>query len=302
MNFKDRLLPVRLGSGFRMEGYFIWCGSMIRAEDGRCYLFAARWPKETKFPEGYMTHSEIVLASADAPDGEFRFERVILGRREEGYWDSMMAHNPYITKIGDEYVLFYIGTPDGSYEKRAIGYAYSKSLTDGWVRADKPLDLPPNANNPAVLVKDDGVYLYFRDGNLRVSVARADTYRGPYTVLNDNLCPKGAVEDMFVYREGDRYAMLAEDAVGAYTGLKKGGVRFLSDDAVHFEADEPAQAYDFDILYEDGSKQTLQRRERPFLLFEGEDTYLFTTAKVNGETVLTGGDTWNMVQKLKREN
>ena len=101
MHFKDRLLPVRIGSGFRMEGYFVWCGSMIRGEDGRCYLFAARWPKETKFPEGYMTHSEIVLASADTPDGEFRFERVILGRREEGHWDSMMAHNPYITKIGD---------------------------------------------------------------------------------------------------------------------------------------------------------------------------------------------------------
>ena len=34
MNFKDRLLPVRVGSGFRMEGYFIWCGSMIRGDDG----------------------------------------------------------------------------------------------------------------------------------------------------------------------------------------------------------------------------------------------------------------------------
>ena len=48
MNFKDRLLPVRVGSGFRMEGYFIWCGSMIRGDDGRCYLFAARFPKNSE--------------------------------------------------------------------------------------------------------------------------------------------------------------------------------------------------------------------------------------------------------------
>ena len=294
--------PVPVNSGFRMDGYYVWCGSMIKGNDGLYYLFAARWPEEATFPAGYMTHSEIVLATSPSPEEPFTFRKVVISGRGGDYWDAGMAHNPYVIPVDDHYVMFYIGTQNGSYEKRAIGYAYSKSLTDGWVRSDKPLDLPPNANNPAILVKDDGVYLYFRDGNLRVSVARAETYRGPYTVLNDNLCPKGAVEDMFVYREGDRYVMLAEDAVGAYTGLKKGGVRFLSDDAVHFEADEPAQAYGFDILYEDGSKQTLQRRERPFLLFEGEDTYLFTTAKANGETALTGGDTWNMVQKLKREN
>lgn len=300
IRIKDRLLPAVPGSGFRMEGYYVWCGSVIRGEDGRYYLFAARWPKETGFPIGYMTDSEIVLASTDDLSRPFRFEKVLLGKRPGNFWDSGMAHNPFICKIGDEYVLFYIGTTDGSWEKRAIGYAHSKSLTEGWIRSDHPIALPPNANNPAVLVTEKGIWLYFRDGELKVSVAFAETYGGPYTLVAGDICPDGAVEDMFVFQNGNRYEMIAEDCFGTYTGLDKGGVHFVSEDLIHWKLAPEAQAFDFRVPYSDGTEQLLQRRERPFLFFDAEDTYLFTTAKINGDTKLTGGDTWNMVQKLAR--
>jgi len=297
---KDRLLPALPNSGFRMEGYYVWCGSVIRGEDGRYYLFAARWPEETGFPIGYMTDSEIVLASTDDLCKPFQFEKVLFGKRPGDYWDSGMAHNPFICRIGDEYVLFYIGTTDGSWEKRAIGYAHSKSLTEGWIRSDKPIALPPDANNPAALVTEEGIWLYFRNGELKVSVAFAKHYDGPYRVLAEDICPEGAVEDMFVFRNGDRFEMIAEDCFGTYTGLEKGGVHFLSKDLIHWKPAPNPQAFDFCVSYTDGTEQVLQRRERPFLFFDGEDVYLFSTAKTGGETKLTGGKTWNMVQKLAR--
>ena len=104
--------PLKKNAGFRMEGYYVWCGSVIK-ENGVYYLFAARWPEETGFPKGYMTHSEIVMASTEDLDEPFTFQKVIISRREGNYWDSLMQHNPCITKIGDKYVLFYIGSPDG---------------------------------------------------------------------------------------------------------------------------------------------------------------------------------------------
>ena len=73
MSFFSKLLPANPHSGFRMEGYHVWCGSPIREKDGRYYLFASRWPKETRFPEGYMHHSEIVLAVTDDLSKPFQY-------------------------------------------------------------------------------------------------------------------------------------------------------------------------------------------------------------------------------------
>lgn len=298
---KQELQPVVKNSGFSMDGYYVWCGSVMKGEDGKYYLFASRWPEGTTFPEGYMSDSEIVLATTDDLDKPFKFERVIIDKREDKYWDSIMAHNPMITKIGDEYVLFYISTIDGSGEQRCIGYATSKSLDGEWVRADEPINLPMNANNPCCVENDDGsIYMYYRDGALNVSVAKADKYNSSYTVLKKGLFPKGMIEDMFVYRDGDKYIMIAEDAGGAYTGIEKAGVKFISDNGIDWEVCEDALIYDFEVEYEDGEKITLQRRERPMVLFEEDYNYLFTTAKTGGAEKLTGGHTWNMVQKMKK--
>ena len=288
-----KLKPSLKGTGFQMEGYHIWCGSVLK-ENGTYFLFAARWKKETTFPSGYMTDSEIVLATTDDLKKPFVFQKVIIGKRNGGYWDSMMAHNPYITKIGDEYVLFYIGNPDGQAATRKIGWARTKDIFGEWERSEQAIDLPPNANNPCVLPTKEGVLLYFRDGKLKVSVAKADRYDGEYTVVADNLFPEGKIEDMFVYQTDTGYEMIAEDNAGYYTGLKKGGVAFSSKNGMEWDRKNARKAYDFFVEYSDGSRIELQRRERPFLLFDENKVYLFNAAKINGETKETGGDTWNM--------
>lgn len=300
INFTKGLYPAVTGSGFSMDGYYVWCGSCIKGEDGRYYLFASRWPKETTFPQGYMTHSEIVLASSDSLDKPFKFERVIFGARDGSFWDGGMTHNPQILKAGDEYLLFYIGTTDGSYDRRKIGVAHSRSLTDGWIRPDKPIQLPPNANNPASVVMDDGsVYMAFRDGSLKVSIAYAPSYSEEYKVIAHDIFPLGKIEDMYMFRNNGRFEIIAEDNEGAYTGLVGAGVHFCSDDAISWQTCEPMQVYSRTVEYTDGSVLELQRRERPQLLVDGERVYVFTTAKINGETRASGGDTWNMLQQYK---
>ena len=294
-----KLKPAVKGSGFKMDGYHIWCGSVLK-EKGTYYLFAARWKKEKSFPLGYLTDSEIVIATTDDLKKPFVFQKVIVGKRNGGYWDSVMAHNPYITKIGDEYVLYYIGSPDGGTVTRKVGWARTKDLLGEWERSEKAIELPPDANNPCAVPTKDGVLLYFRDGNLKVSVAKADRYDGEYTVLNDNLFPEAAIEDMFVYATEQGYEMLAEDGAGYFTGLLYGGVAFSSPDGIVWDRENARQAYDFGVEYTDGSAIELQRRERPFLLFDEGKTYLFNAAKINGETKREGGDTWNMVVEVER--
>lgn len=151
------------------------------------------------------------------------------------------------------------------------------------------------------VIKENGKYLlYFRDGNLNVYVARAEKFSGPFEIINDHIFKNGIIEDMFTYIDEDgKYVMVAEDAGGKYTGVVKAGVRFESDDGVVWDGDSALPAYDFDVDYDDGTHLFLQRRERPFMLWDNGKKYLFTTAKIGGEDMLTGGDTWNMVQEIE---
>ncbi len=260
MDFTKGFYPVDINTGFRMDGYYVWCGACVKGEDGRYYLFASRWPKETGFPEGYMVASEIVLASTDSLDKPFQFEKVIFSAREEGFWDSRMAHNPQIHKTDEGYLLFYIGNSDGSYKTRKIGVAYSKSLTDGWIRPANPIDLPPNANNPAAIVDGDGrVLLAFRDGDLKVSIAKAERYDAKYDVIAYDIFPKGRIEDMHLFENNRRYEIIAEDNQGAYTGSIGAGVHFCSNDAISWRTCEPMQIYTREVVYTDGSIVELQR-------------------------------------------
>lgn len=300
MLLSKEYLPVSKNTGFRMKGYYVWCGSLIKGPDSQYYLFAARWPEETTFPDGYMTHSEIVLATSPSLNEPFQFQKVVISRRDGDYWDSGMAHNPFVIQVDNRYIMFYIGTQNGSYEKRCIGYATADSLDGDWVRSDEPLALPPNANNPAVIQDTDGSFLlYFRDGHLKVSVARAAHYCGPYEILHTDLFPKGKIEDMYVFYQNGRFEMFAEDAQAVYTGLTAGGVHFISADGIHWKPDAHPLAYGFAVEYTDGSSVTLQRRERPQVYLEDDKAYLITTAKTDGPDRSTGGHTWNMIQQFK---
>ena len=287
--FAGRIAPVAKGTGFAMDGYFVWCGSVIKV-GGAYHLFASRWPVETTFPDGYRQNSEIVRAVAAQPEGPYSFQEIVIGKRAAGKWDSAMASNPAIYKVGDTFMLYYIGSEVGS-RYRQIGIATAPAVTGPWTRRDKPLDLglAADANNPAACFEPDGsVRLIWRTVGLRVFVSVAASFAGPYTLASSNVWPTAPLEDFFVFKHAGCYHMICEDNAGSVTGHKRWGAHLTSPDGVaHWRPWPQPTAYDRTIRWTDGTEFKPVRRERPWLLIEdGRITHLFTA-------VYDGKRTWN---------
>jgi len=290
----NKLLLIPKDSGFKMDGYFVWCGSVIYAS-GEYHMFASRWRENLKFPDGYMIGSEIVHATAPNPEGPFVYKKTILSTRQRGCWDAQMSHNPQIVKVGSTYVLYYIGSSTSDMKNRRIGYAVTRNLNDRWERQNHCIDLGrEDCNNPAAYVNKDGsILLAFRWGNQRIGVARADKYDGKYTVLNQNILPDIIAEDPFLYMNGNHYEMIVEDGKGALTGHERYGAILESTDGVDWKVKKHCLAYDHTLIFSDLSIIKAVRRERPQLLFnkEGKPTHLYTG-------VLYDGKTWNLCQPI----
>lgn len=294
--FRFDKTPVK--SGFKMEGYWVWGGSVVKV--GSTYhLFASRWEKTGPFPEGYRQNSEIVRASSKSAEGPYIFEEVVIGERDSAYWDSNMAHNPTIHKIGDEYVLFYIGSDFTTKNKktgtllRRVGYASSKSVYGPWTRSDKPV-INYESNNPAILVEEDKVKLIYRDSELKVYIAESVNYKGPYKTLIDNLWPECKLEDFYIFRLKGQYHLICEDNTGGVSGHIRWGVHLFSSDGITgWKKYNPVIVYDHDIVLNNDSVLNCIRRERPQLLIESNKiTYL-----LNG--VYDGKDSWCQPVRLK---
>lgn len=180
-NLKAHFLPAPVGGGFSMDDWWVWCGSVIRGDDGKYHMFASRWPKSLPFHPGWGVASEVVRAVADKPEGPYTFAGVVLPARGAGYWDGRSTHNPVIQKCGDTYVLFYMGTtypfPDPVGDQlhhnspdwlaaragKRIGIATASSVCGPWTRSDKPaLDVRCGCfddfltSNPAPCLNEDG--------------------------------------------------------------------------------------------------------------------------------------------------
>jgi hypothetical protein len=59
ISFQDRLLPAPVGGGFRDPGYWVWCGTVVRGDDGRYHHYASRWPRALPFSPHWLTNSVV---------------------------------------------------------------------------------------------------------------------------------------------------------------------------------------------------------------------------------------------------
>jgi hypothetical protein len=304
--------------GFRMKGYWVWCGSVIKGDDGRYHMFASRWPDDISFHPGWMTSSEVVRAVADRPEGPYTFAEVVLPARGAEYWDGRSTHNPFITRSGDTYLLYYMGSthpfddpPRGTIfpltDPRAIvarshkrvGLATAKSLSGPWTRRDRPiLETKPGTfysfltSNPSAVVHGDGsVLLMFKarryEGTnysaMMLGVARAKHFDGPYEVVgNEPIFSStrfGEVEDPFIWKTDRGYGLIAKDMTGNLVGEKHAGVYALSTNGVDWKLAPHPKAYTRTITWDDGSRQTMGQLERPFILFDrGRPIMMFAAA------------------------
>ena len=292
MSFRERIAPVDENSGLKMDGYFVWGGSVIKV-DGVYHLFASRWPAHTKFPAGYRTDSEIVRATSETLTGPYTFREVVIGERDSTYWDSNMAHNPTIHKVADTYVLYYIGSDFTTYQQddphllRRVGYATAKSIDGPWHRSDRPV-IDAESNNPSALFEEDGsVKLIFRDTELNIFCATAPSFEGPYTIGQESIWTECRLEDFYTFKRGGLYHMICEDNVGAVSGHERWGVHLVSDNGVDgWRRHNHIVAYDHDIEFTGGKILHCVRRERPQLYIEeGKVCALITS-------VYDGAKTW----------
>lgn len=220
LNLKERFLPAPVNGGFKMEGYWIWCGSVAKGEDGKYHMFASRWPKRLPMHPGWLLESEIVRAVADRPEGPYQYQETVLGARGPQYWDGRMAHNPHITRQKGKWVLYYIGSthPFEDVKKgdkidledprvivarsnKRIGIAVADQITGPWKRFTAPvMTVRPEeednflVSNPAPCVDEEGsvllVYKYrsykcppyegLLHGPMKINAAMAERYDGEY--------------------------------------------------------------------------------------------------------------------------
>ena len=85
MNFLERILPADKKNSFSMDDYWVWCGSVIKGDDGKYHMFSSRWPKKYPFFNGYVAYSEIVRAVSDTPEGPYEYCESVLPARGSQY-------------------------------------------------------------------------------------------------------------------------------------------------------------------------------------------------------------------------
>jgi len=328
-DFRVRLLPANYENGFRLDGYWVWCGSSIKGDDGKYHIFASRWSNSTGFSPYWLTNSEIVHAVSDTPAGPYKFSDVALPPRGAEFWDGQMTHNPAIRKHGDTYLLYYTGTTykgarpskenpvaetDAlkleAHTQERIGLATSKSPYGPWTRLDKPiLDVVPNSweqylvsNAAPVVMKDGRVMLYYKGvEKLRVhaiGLAIATCPTCEYKRVSAQPLNMGVgAEDPFIWQENGKFKALMLDHEKRYSPNKE-IFYAVSDDGLKWRVPRNAIAVSKKVLFADGSVKKMNSTERPHVLIEnGKPTHVFFAT---GETIEGKRYTWNMAIPLKK--
>lgn len=308
LNLQKRMLPAPRNGGFYMEGYWVWCSSVIKAEDGRYHMFASRWPKTQPMHPGWIFSSEVVRAVSDTPQGPYEFAQVVLPARGPQYWDGRMTHNPRIFRQGSQYILYYVGSthPFAEPEEKVgledpvvivsrtnkrIGIAVADQITGPWKRYDHPaMSVRPGGfdnllvSNPAPCLLEDGrVLMIYKSrsykkppytgllhGPMQLGAAMADCPQGPYQVMSASpLFPEEvSVEDPFIWKENGIFHMIAKDMLGTVCGERFGGIHAWSEDGISWKLVMGELAYSRKITWDDGAEQWMGNMERPFLLLD----------------------------------
>lgn len=318
INFSKLVGKVAPHSKFRLDSFMVWCGSMVKGDDDKYYLFYSRWPRRLGH-QAWATHSEVAVAIADAPDGPYEHLSVVLPSRDKKFWDADVTHNPTIHKFGDTYYLYYMGNyGNGEWwnhrNHQRIGLATSKSPRGPWTRSDKPLvDTTTNgfdhviASNPSVMKRLDGKYQMIYKGVSKGpepfggivthGAAIADDPAGPFMKTSHKIFIKDTVkfaaEDPYIWAQEGKYWAIVKDMQGVFTNAGTSLALFESIDGFDWILSKNALVSTTQIPWTTGLKK-VQKLERPQLYFEnGIPAFLFCA-------VYDGSDNYNIAIPLKK--
>lgn len=322
MNFKNRMKKASPNSVFKMDGYFVWCATMTKGDDGLYYLYFSFWPKSDGF-SAWVTKSKIGYAVSDNPYGGFKYRGICL--QGACGWDEACVHNPAVIEHQGKYYMYYMGNHgNGEYwchrNNQRIGVAVADKPEGPWEHSKKPIiDISPDSfdslmtSNPSVTAGNDGkFYMIYKgvtnNGNLPrggavvCGIAVADNPCGPFRKygkpIMTNPNADKSVEDAFVWYENYKFYALAKDFQGYYTKSGENHIAiFESKDCYNWNPCENPLAFKREIIWEDGTIQVLKRMERPQIYIEdGKPTALMCACAPDGSEQIT--DSFNIIIPL----
>lgn len=321
LDFNAMVQPLPLKNKFVDSGYFVWCGSVTKAEDGKYYMLYSRWPLADGF-EAWPISSEVAVAVSEKPEGPFKHLKVALTPRGTNYWDGTATHNPYIVKHKKKYYLFYMGTSCSApiAQKEAythnwwvyrntqrIGVAVADKPDGEWKRLDHPvLDISSDSaaydglmvSNPAAAVDKKGrvILLYkqverakeIKGGRVRFGVAFANSFLGPYKKYDQPVFEPGdgskdwmVVEDPFIWYQHNTYLAIVREAIGKFTGDRGALALMVSKDGKNWTLAKHPKVLGSKFYWEGGAASA-SHIERPYVYFEnGIPKYLYGATRAD---------------------
>ena len=292
----------------RLDDSIVWCGSMVRSDEGRCHLFLSIWPREQGF-EAWVTHSRIGYAIADTPDGVFHYQgEIFTGSGVPDGWDRDVIHNPNVLYENGLFYLYYNGNyGNGQYwdhrNHQRVGVAVASDPRGPWQRFDQPLlDASPDSwdcvltTNPSVTRMPDGRYImiYKGVGNQKPNpmlgpvlhgVAFADAPTGPFHKVPEPIFRAGEInfpgEDPYVFAaKGKLFCILKDNGGAYYPKASRSLVLFESGDGINWSLADKPLVMTRNVRWQDGRTQEMTRLERPQLFCEnGQPRFLFVAVK-----------------------
>ena len=313
--------PVPHANKFIDPGYYVWCGSVTKGDDGKFYMLYSRWPLDDGF-EAWPVTSEIAVAVSDHPGGPFKHLKVALPARGTNFWDGSATHNPAVVKHDGKYYLFYMGTScsvpikkreaytDNWWRYRntqRIGVAVADKPDGEWKRLHKPvLDVSEDStaydalmvSNPAATFDEKGrVILLYKQvcktekisgGAVRFGVAFSDSPFGPFKKhdkpifeINDGGKDWMVAEDPFVWFQDGNYLAIVRDVVGKFTGDSGAWALMISKNGTDWQPAKHPKVIGSTFFWE-GGVASASKLERPCLYLEnGVPKYLYGATRAD---------------------
>lgn len=298
--------------------WYTWCPSVHRDAEGRYHMFHTRWPMDIGF-YSWLTHSEIVHAVADRPEGPYAEVAVAIPAVGEGRGDWFNAHNSKIKKFGDNYYLYFIQTRGDSFaedgeakrvQMAKTGYGHplwkqearpnqrtfvaaSRSLDGPWKISKKPIIEPAKTIttltvNPAVCQRPDGTCLMIIKGDKpggggarNQALATAPNPWGPWSIRDKPVIDNLDTEDVSMWYDPARKRFYAVFHAHTFIGMMTSEDGINWGKAAHYKLKEKG------IPFDDGTIWRPERMERPFVLTDqhGQPEMLFVACKKGNMSV-----------------
>ena len=308
MNFKSRIQAPSVSQKNVDDIYKTWGFSVKKDDNGTFHYFGNRWTR------GYHWYydNKIIYGTSSTLEGPYiinageeNIPNEISGvskvydpaELEDGIlrmqsWSANEGANPYITKFGDTYYLYYVGTfhdqnnpnSGNTLDNQRIGLVTAPSLYGPWtVHPNNPI-LEPRENNwdttrvvnPVVYRSLDGTFhlLYkavYSGGGLKMGIATSSNPDGPWTRENAPNFPITA-EDPTVFKEKGKYYMLAK-VFSSEIIPNHDGIMYESFDGKNWEISPYFYAYNGNINWSDDVPDqgdvNYCKMERVFVYVEG---------------------------------